>query len=119
MSAKKTDNGDGTVTVTLKYPFESGKKNVTEVTIRTECTVADLEAMDAGKGDVDKTVRLIAELSEVSASQPGLSASTIRKMRSSDYLILSKIASSAISSSDDEVENDDGPKESRATGENS
>ncbi len=97
-------NDDGTVTVTLKHPIEKGKSTVTEISIRTECLVSDLEAMDSGKGDVEKTLKLISELSCISNMRPGISVDMLRLLRSSDYLILAKQAGKAINADSAEGE---------------
>ena len=71
-------NGDGSVTITLAYPIQLKDKIVDSVTLRGEVTVEDLEVMDKGKGEVAKSIYMIAELS-------GLSPGVIRKMKSADF----------------------------------
>lgn len=71
-------NADGSVTVPLLKPVQHGERSVSEVTLRGEPTVADLEAMDKAKGEVEKSLYLIAELS-------GLSVGCLRKVKAMDF----------------------------------
>lgn len=104
MSQRVRDNGDGTITVSLKYPIESGKKTITEVTLRTECTAGDLEAMDDAKGrEVEKITRLVVELS-VTEDKLGLPMSAARKLRSADYVVLAREIGKIIGGDDEENE---------------
>lgn len=90
------DKAEGTVTITLKHPVTAGKKTLAEVTLRTEATVADLEAMDAGKGDTAKTRLLIAELSQLTPVSAGVSVAMINKLRTGDYLAIAGVTGKII-----------------------
>lgn len=90
MSPRVKHNDDGSVTVALKYPIEHGERVISAVTIRGECTVTDLESMDDGDGDIDKTVRMLSQLSSKSIGEPGLPVSVLKKMRTADYLLLAR-----------------------------
>jgi hypothetical protein len=66
--------------VALDFPLKGGKgPEITELKLRGEPTVADLEAMDRAKGDVEKSRLLIADLS-------GVSPATLATMRVKDYM---------------------------------
>lgn len=107
MSKRVSHNDDGTVTVALKYPVDTGKKIIESITLRTECTVADLEAMDRGKGSVEQTKLMIAELSIMPGEKFGVSVGNVHKLRSSDYLVLAQEVGKIIGGSDDEDEGGD------------
>ncbi len=111
-SSRVTDNGNDTVTVHLSKPIEMATGSVEHITMRKTGMVSDLEAMSAGRdeNDVQKTKRLIAELTSIDG-EPGLPLSVFRKMRASDYLLLANEAGKAITE-----ETDDGPNEPRQTG---
>jgi hypothetical protein len=102
MSTRVTDNKDGTISVALKYPVEHAKRKISEIVLRTECTVADLEAMDSGKGDVDKTKRLICELAQ--SSSASIPLAVISKLRPVDYFLLAKEVGKIISGEDEQLE---------------
>lgn len=72
-----TETDDGFV-VTLRFPVEHSGKKTTQLILRKEVYVADLEIMDKGDGQVKKTSLLAAELA-------GVSMSLIRKLRSVDF----------------------------------
>jgi hypothetical protein len=71
------------IVVKLKKPIDHAGETISEVSLRAEMTVSDLEHMDAAKGQVGKSVHLIAHLS-------GLSLSAVRKLDVQDYLAVDK-----------------------------
>jgi hypothetical protein len=75
----KRDPTAGTITVSLRWPVQNGKSELAELVLRDAVTVEDLEEMDAGKGEVRKTVILVEALT-------GVSRHTLLKLRSVDYL---------------------------------
>lgn len=79
-------NDDGSVTVFLRYPVVHHDKEITQLTLRSMVTVADLESMDNAKGEVKKTIALISELS-------GVSVAAIRKLASIDYAEIQGVVS--------------------------
>lgn len=84
MGAEIKRNEDArTVTITLARPFAFGDDEVRELTLRLDATVADLEAMDQGKGEMGKLVHFIAGLAAVS---PGV----IRKLGMADFTAVSE-----------------------------
>lgn len=89
MGGEIKKNGNGTTTVTLKRPVKLGDDLVTSLTLRDEATVADLEAMDRGKGEVGKTVFLIAELA-------GVPPALVRRLSTADYAIVAGVMSDAL-----------------------
>lgn len=76
---------DGSVLVRLRKPVTSGRETLKEVLLRGEATVADLEVIDDGKGEIGKMVLLLAELS-------GLGTAVIRRLLPRDYVTLSSVA---------------------------
>lgn len=102
MSSRVKHNDDGSVTVTLKHPVEHSNRTIESVTIRGECTVADLEAMDGGDGDVEKTVMMLSQLSSKHVGEPGLPLGALRKLRTADYLLLAREVGRIIGGDDDE-----------------
>ena len=78
---------DGSASVTLRKPLEletkSGPKHIAHVVLRP--TAGDLEAaMDGGKGEVHRTMRLVVQLSELSMPE-------VRALAACDYLLLSEV----------------------------
>jgi hypothetical protein len=116
VSAKKKkpalvhDNGNGTVTITLRHPVSFDGKTFEKITMRQVAMVPDLEAMDKGEGDVGKTKHLISELSSVDG--PGFPVAAFGRMHASDYMVLAAEASKSL---DDEGDEQMG-NESRQTG---
>jgi hypothetical protein len=84
MSKKRKRNEDGSFIVELEHPVEHAGKSIDRIVLRGEATVADLEAMDGAKGEIGKTINLVAELS-------GVSKLVIRKMRPSDYQVVAEV----------------------------
>lgn len=81
---KHKTNDDGTISVALKVPVVHDKKTHGEIRIRATATVQDLEAMDVAKGDVGKSLHLIAELT-------GLPLAMLRKLSAVDYSAMSVV----------------------------
>jgi hypothetical protein len=54
------------------------EKEIETVTFPLEMTVGNLESSDKGKGDIEKSIRLMAELVQ-------LPVSAVRKMRADDF----------------------------------
>lgn len=74
----------------LGTPVTDAKgREVREVRLRTDVTVGDLEAMDGAKGEIGKSVLLIAELS-------GLAPSVIRKLKPDDFAALDKLLAAVL-----------------------
>lgn len=71
-------NEDLTTTVMLRKPIMHNDREIKSVTFPADATVAHLEAADKGKGDIEKAVRLMAEL-------VGISYHAVRKMNASDF----------------------------------
>ncbi len=95
-------NDDGTITIALKFPVDTGKKIIDSLTLRSECTVADLEAMDRAKGrEVEQTKLMIAELSILSDKDFGISLGNVRKLRSVDYLVIAQEVGKIIGGEDE------------------
>lgn len=117
-SKRITRNDDGTVTCKLKFPVEMHNRTLSEIILRTDCRVSDLEAMDAGTGDIDKTNRMIAELSELKPGHAGISVGTVRKLHASDWMPIAKEVGKIIGGDDDEDNSEPG-NESPQTGESS
>ena len=100
--SKVKKNDDGTLTIVLKYPIDTGKKILESVTLGTECTGADLEAMARAKGkEVEQIKHMIAELSILSDKEFGISLGNVRKLRSVDYITISKEVGKIINGEDD------------------
>lgn len=78
---------EGIVVVKLQHPVEHGKNTYTEIRLRTDVTVEDLEAMDSAKGGIAKTIRLICAMAD-----GGLAREVVRKMKPVDYFELAKAA---------------------------
>ncbi len=115
MSRLVVDNGDGTVTMSLKYPVKTdGGKVIESVTIRSPGTWADYRAYQRGKDEGEAASLLILSLSELSPSKFGISMSTLGKMHTSDVTVLAAAAVKAVVAEPEE--NDGGGKESPATG---
>ncbi len=98
-----TQNDDGSFTVKLKFPVEHANRTVKELRLRSEMTVADLEAMDKASGDVEKSMRIIAELS-------GCAMALLRKLKPADFGTLNKVIAE-IMGGDEEEEDGDGGKD--------
>lgn len=69
--------------VTLKKPIEWGDETITELTFR-DLSVADLKKTDRAKGDVEKTVILIA-------ASTGVAPPAIERMGSKDFQACSEM----------------------------
>lgn len=72
---------DGSLVVALEFPLKGAKGDVKEIRLRGNPTVADLEAMDKAKGDVEKSRLLVSDLS-------GVSSSLLSTMRVPDYVVV-------------------------------
>lgn len=91
-----TYGDDGSASVTLRKPLEletkSGPKRIAHVVLR-QPTAGDLEAaMDGGKGEVHRTMRLVVQLSELSMPE-------VRALAACDYLLLSEVTAELMKSS--------------------
>ena len=77
------ENEDGSTTILLRYPIErKDGSSLSEITLKP-ATVGDLEASDAAKGDVQKTVMIVASLSSVPVA-------LIRKISMRDFRNISQ-----------------------------
>lgn len=95
-----TRNDDGSTTVRLRRPLElegqRGTRRIESVTLR-EPIAGDLEeAMDGGKGDVQKNLRLICQLSELSMREA-------RALKSCDYVAMQEVVVQYMKSSPGEL----------------
>jgi len=84
-------NGDGTV-VQLEHPVEFGKQTITEVTVKSHPTGADLLELDRADGDFGKTLRMIAAFC-------GLSWRTVQQLHVSDITTIGEVCADAMGKS--------------------
>jgi hypothetical protein len=84
-----TVNEDGTTTVTLRRPITHRDKEIETVKFPVEATVAHLEASDKGKGDIEKSIHMIAAMIDVPVN-------AIRKMNAQDFNRLATVVNGLV-----------------------